>query len=166
FTTVLNHSCITIKNLDAPNTVLLNGKSYKRIVDKSVHNDISDLLLPINNGSRLEAMVQANYVEYTEKNQKTTDIVDNREPINKFFKVTKRNQSVNLLENIRKDKQGSLQINDSEDEINDNAEDKLTSSDMNDIVEVQIATTINDIEKNKALLLKNNFEIVQKNQLI
>ncbi|CAG8503169.1 20756_t:CDS:2 [Gigaspora margarita] len=78
FTTVSNHSCITIKKLDAPDTVLLNGKSYKRIVDEPVHNNIPDLLLPINNvslkeGSHLEAMVQANYVEHTEKNQANED---------------------------------------------------------------------------------------------
>ncbi|CAG8852498.1 36026_t:CDS:2, partial [Gigaspora margarita] len=40
------------------------------------------------------------------------------------------------------------------------------SSDTNDITEVQISATINEIDKNKALLLKNNFEIAKKNQLI
>ncbi|CAG8690875.1 16396_t:CDS:2, partial [Cetraspora pellucida] len=74
FTTVLNHGCTTIKNLDVPDTFLLNGKSYKRVVDELVHNDIHDLLLSINNvfleeGSHPEAMVRANYVEHTEKNQ-------------------------------------------------------------------------------------------------
>ncbi|CAG8797108.1 12153_t:CDS:2, partial [Cetraspora pellucida] len=74
FTTVLNHGCTMIKNLDMPDTILLNRKSYKRVVDELVHNDIHDLLSSINNvflkeGSRPEAMVQANYVEHTEKNQ-------------------------------------------------------------------------------------------------
>ncbi|CAG8509608.1 1016_t:CDS:2, partial [Cetraspora pellucida] len=48
----------------------------------------------------------------------------------------------------------------------DSDKDESTSSDANDITKEQKSTTINEIEKNKALLLKNNFEIVQKNQLI
>ncbi|CAG8728496.1 7453_t:CDS:2, partial [Dentiscutata heterogama] len=67
FTTVLNHGCTTIKDLDEPDTILLNGNSYKKIVDSDIH----DLKSPINNVSLEE--VQANYVENTEKNHKNEE---------------------------------------------------------------------------------------------
>ncbi|CAG8763159.1 16188_t:CDS:2, partial [Racocetra persica] len=71
FTTTLNHGCTTIKNLDVPSTVLLNGKSYQRIADEPIHSDIHDLLnnVSLEENSRPEAMAQTNYVEHTEKNQ-------------------------------------------------------------------------------------------------
>ncbi|CAG8613943.1 9649_t:CDS:10 [Dentiscutata erythropus] len=47
FTTVLNHGFTTIKDLDEPDTILLNGNSYKKIADSDIHDFIS----PINNVS-------------------------------------------------------------------------------------------------------------------
>ncbi|CAG8781649.1 6785_t:CDS:10, partial [Dentiscutata erythropus] len=216
FTTTLNHGCTTIKNLDVPSTVLLNGKSYQRIADEPIHSDIHDLLnnVSLEENSRSEAMAQTNYVEHTEKNQDES-MFDNQvspqeqsvvslDRYNEQIDSQDNQQVVNFRENIHKDQQGSSsQINDSENEIiDDNSksskeqsddslpleknskplhveklctssseansdEDESTSSDTNDITEeMQISTTINEIEKNKAQLLKNNFEIEQKNQLI
>ncbi|CAG8493516.1 3880_t:CDS:10 [Gigaspora margarita] len=235
FTTVLNHDHTTIKNLDMPDTVLLNGKSYKRMVDEPVHNNIHDLLSSINSvsleeGPCPEAIVQANYIEHTEKNQHTDiEIADNQYPIilipsvnfdmqesseiddsedditdvNESSKVNKQPLEIQAeadalysdhryeLEqpddslspekndkpsrvsklaplNISRKKKERVQIQytSSSDSKADSNEDKSTSSDMNNITEVQISTTINEIDKNKALLLKNNFEVAQKNQLI
>ncbi|CAG8551184.1 5772_t:CDS:1 [Dentiscutata heterogama] len=45
FTTVLNYGCTTIKNLDEPDTILLNRNSYKKITNSDIH----DLISSINN---------------------------------------------------------------------------------------------------------------------
>ncbi|KAF0473779.1 hypothetical protein F8M41_024828 [Gigaspora margarita] len=281
FTTTLNHSCTTIKNLDIPSTVLLNEKSYQRIADKPIHSDIHDLLnhVSLEENSHPEAMAQTNYVEHMEKNQVSSQgqsavsldryneqidsqdnqikiyhtyveiansssnqylIIlipsdnieantaqqseDNQKSISKFFKATKRNQGnssqidnsedeiINdnsesskgneqlseiqveadnqqeqsddslLLEKnskpLRVKKSQKIKINSSHKKERtqikytslseaDSDEDESTSSDTNDITkEMQISSTINEIEKNKACLLNNNFEIVQKNKLI
>ncbi|CAG8477745.1 31055_t:CDS:10 [Gigaspora margarita] len=81
FTTVLNHGCTTIKDLDEPDTILLNGNSYKKIADSDIH----DLISPINNVFLEE--VQTNYVEHAEKNHENEEELmhdDLQEPLDAF----------------------------------------------------------------------------------
>ncbi|CAG8813119.1 13197_t:CDS:2, partial [Gigaspora margarita] len=165
FTTTLNHGCTTIKNLDIPSTVLLNGKSYQRIADEPIHSDIYNLL----NNISLEE--EANTAQQSEDNQKS---------ISKFFKATKRNQVVNSRENIHKEQDEIIDDNGEPSKVNEQLseiqveaddqqsddppfpeknskplKDESTSSDAT-IEELQLSTR----------LLNNNFEIVQKNKLI
>ncbi|CAG8834922.1 19787_t:CDS:10, partial [Gigaspora margarita] len=168
--------------------------------DKPIHSDIYDLLLPINNvsleeGSCLEAMVQANYIEYTEKNQanedelmlnnqispqeqskvsidqyneqfgfqddQRTDIEMTDSSSNQYPIVLIPNanmQAMNLLENIRKDKQGSSQIDDSEDEINDNSE----SSE----IQVEDNTVFSDHQSDDSLPQKKDNKSLRINRLV
>ncbi|KAF0527635.1 hypothetical protein F8M41_013527 [Gigaspora margarita] len=226
---------------DEPDTIFLNGISYKKITDELVHSDIHDLISPINfpwkryrqitlNMQRKTStrfnliIIKENEVELTlddseepsdvfsdqsidsldnqhtyngmanalsnqypiililSVNVATTDIPtivqqseDNRDSIN--FKVMKNNQ------------QSPSQIDDTKDEIiDDDSESSEIQEDDDDYQKAslnisrkkkektQIQHTsssetdsdsiTNEIEKNKAYLLKSNFEIIQKNQLI
>ncbi|CAG8790765.1 2681_t:CDS:10, partial [Dentiscutata erythropus] len=282
FTTVLNHGCTTIKDLDEPDTILLNGNSYKKIVDSDIH----DLISPINNVS-LEEVIQTNYVENAEKNHKNEELmqdnqeneelilddsISSQEPLdsqnnqeneelmldqidsqdnqeNEELMLDQYNDQIDFRDNdnqeneelmldqsndqidsqdnqelmlddsdifpnednqakiylfntriLQKDNEQSSEIQEDDDHqklllkkskkrkrkvsLNisrkkkektqiqhasssetDSDKDESTSSDAA-IEELQISTTTNEIEKNKAHLLKDNFEIVQKNQFI
>ncbi|CAG8809891.1 13130_t:CDS:2, partial [Gigaspora margarita] len=145
FTTTLNHSCTTIKNLDVPSTVFLNGKSYQRIVNEPIHSDIHDLL----NNISLEEQGSSSQI-----NDSEDEIIDNN------GELLKVNEQLSEIQ-VEADNQQEQSDNSPPPEKN---KDESTSSDAT-IEELQIST-INEIEKNKARLLNNNFEIVQKNKLI
>ncbi|CAG8841867.1 14074_t:CDS:2, partial [Gigaspora margarita] len=131
FTTTLNYSCTTIKNLDIPSTVLLNGKSYQRIVDKPIHSNIHNLLLPINNVSLEEAneneLMLNNQILLQEQSKVSIDQYNKQFGFqdDQIKNVEMTDSSSNqypivLIPNANM--QGSSQIDDSEDEINDNSE--------------------------------------------
>ncbi|CAG8808255.1 13352_t:CDS:2, partial [Dentiscutata erythropus] len=128
FTTVLNHGCTTIKDLDEPDTILLNGNSNKKIADSDIH----DLISPINNVSleeeNGEELMHDDLQEpldvfpdqsNEQDNQCTYDEMANA-PSNKYPIVLIPSVNVELL-NLKLQRSPS-QINDSEDEIDDNSE--------------------------------------------
>ncbi|CAG8658502.1 2208_t:CDS:10, partial [Dentiscutata heterogama] len=240
FTTVLNHGCTTIKDLNEPDTILLNGNSYKKIVDSDIH----DLISPINNVSleeKNEELMQDNQENEelmldqsndhidSQDNQENEELIldqyndqidfqDNDNQENEELMLDQSNDQIDSQDNQR----SPSQIDDSKDEIDDNSEslkvneqsseiqedddhqklllkkskkrkckvllnisckkkektqiqhasssetdsDKDESTSLDTAIEELQITTTNEIEKNKAHLLKDNFEIVQKNQFI
>ncbi|CAG8472656.1 33201_t:CDS:2, partial [Racocetra persica] len=171
FTTVLNYGYTTIKNLDTPDTVLLNEKSYKRVVDGLVHNDahndIHDLLSSINNvfleeGSHPEAM--ANESEL---------MLDNQVSLQEQSKVSleQYNEQIGSQDNqqamnfIRKDKQGSsLQIDDSEYEIIDDGESSKVNEQLYEI-QTEANTLFSDHQSDDSLPYEKDNKPLRINRL-